>query len=143
MLRLPQEIAAKYGCLSEDDGIAFRGTYLITPEGILEHITMNNFPIGRNIDETKRVLQAVQFVAEHGEVRQLSTHYLAPPPGVSTPNTEGKTLICQGMQSVRVRKFLDVKHSEALRAYNAALLRPLQSCLQLDSRNQLSMTGRR
>lgn len=66
--RFLQEIAAQYGCLSEDDGVAFRGTYLINPEGILEHITVNNMGIGRNIDETKRVLQAVQFVAEHGEV---------------------------------------------------------------------------
>ena len=63
-----QEIAAKYGCLSEDDGVAFRGTYLINPEGVLEHITVNNYGIGRNIDETKRILQATQFVAEHGEV---------------------------------------------------------------------------
>ena len=64
-----QEIAAKYGTLSEDDGVAFRGTFLINPEGVLEHITINNMGIGRNIDEAKRVLQAVQFVAEHGEVR--------------------------------------------------------------------------
>lgn len=63
-----QEIAAKYGCLSEDDGVAFRGTYLINPEGFLEHVTINNYGIGRNIDETKRILQATQFVAEHGEV---------------------------------------------------------------------------
>ena len=65
---LLQEIAAKYGALSEDDGVAFRATYMINPEGVLEHITINNMGIGRNIDETKRVLQAVQFVAEHGEV---------------------------------------------------------------------------
>ncbi len=48
--------------------MAFRATYIINPEGVLEHITINNMGIGRNIDETKRVLQAVQFVAEHGEV---------------------------------------------------------------------------
>lgn len=73
---LSQEIAAKYGCLSEDDGVAFRGTYLINPEGILEQITINNMSIGRNIDEAKRVLQATQFVAEHGEVRPHDIHDL-------------------------------------------------------------------
>ena len=75
---LLQEIAAKYGALSEEDGVAFRATYLINPEGVLEHISINNMGIGRNIDETKRVLQAVQFVAEHGEVCPESIH--APPP---------------------------------------------------------------
>ena len=54
--------------------MAFRATYLINPEGVLEHITINNMGIGRNIDETKRVLQAVQFVAEHGEVCLESCH---------------------------------------------------------------------
>ncbi len=63
-----QDISAKYGALSEEDGVAFRATYIINPEGVLEHISINNMGIGRNIDETKRVLQAVQFVAEHGEV---------------------------------------------------------------------------
>lgn len=61
--------------------MAFRATYLINPEGVLEHISINNMGIGRNIDETKRVLQAVQFVAEHGEVCPESSH--APPPADS------------------------------------------------------------
>lgn len=63
-----QSIAARYGVLKRDVGIALRGLYVINPEGVVEHITMNNFPIGRNVDEAKRTLQAVQFVAEHGEV---------------------------------------------------------------------------
>jgi alkyl hydroperoxide reductase subunit AhpC len=37
-------------------------------QGVVEHITMNNFPVGRSVDEALRTLQAVQFVAEHGEV---------------------------------------------------------------------------
>ena len=61
-------MAARYGVLKRDAGIALRGLYIINPEGVVEHITMNNFPIGRNVDEAKRTLQAIQYVAEHGEV---------------------------------------------------------------------------
>ena len=39
-------------------------------QGVIEHITINNPSVGRSVDEAKRLLQAVQFVAEHGEVRQ-------------------------------------------------------------------------
>lgn len=37
----------------------------------MEHITVNNPSVGRSVDEAKRLLQAVQFVAEHGEARVL------------------------------------------------------------------------
>lgn len=65
---ITKEIAARYGVLKEKAGIALRGLFVITPEGIVEHVTLNNFPVGRSVDEALRVLQAVQFVAEHGEV---------------------------------------------------------------------------
>ncbi|KAL4860147.1 Peroxiredoxin-2 [Chlorella vulgaris] len=61
-------VSARYGVLKRDAGIALRGLYIINPEGVLEHVTINNFPIGRNVDEALRTLQAIQFVAEHGEV---------------------------------------------------------------------------
>ena len=61
-------IAAQYGVLKEDLGIALRGLYIINPEGVVEHATINNFPIGRSVDEAMRTLQAIQYVAEHGEV---------------------------------------------------------------------------
>ena len=38
-------------------------------QGVVEHITINNPSVGRSVDEAKRLLQAVQFVAEHGEAR--------------------------------------------------------------------------
>jgi peroxiredoxin (alkyl hydroperoxide reductase subunit C) len=63
-------IAADYGVLLEDTGIALRGTFLIDPEGVLQQITVNNLPVGRNVDETIRLIQAFQFVAKHGEVRR-------------------------------------------------------------------------
>ena len=52
-----QEIAARYGVLKKDAGVALRGLYIINPEGVLEHITINNFPVGRNVDEALRTLQ--------------------------------------------------------------------------------------
>ena len=63
-------ISAAYGCLHEDSGLALRGLYIISPDGILHHSTVNNFPIGRSVDEALRTLQAIKFVAEHGEVRR-------------------------------------------------------------------------
>lgn len=55
--------------------MALRGLYLINPEQQIEHITMNNMGIGRNVDEAKRLLQASQFVAEHGEVTIIHNHH--------------------------------------------------------------------
>lgn len=63
-----KDIAARYGVLKKDAGIALRGLYIINPQGVVEHVTMNNFPVGRSVDEALRTLQAIQYVAEHGEV---------------------------------------------------------------------------
>ena len=68
-----QEIAAKYGVLIEDAGIALRGLFIINKEGGLEQITVNSAPIGRSVDEAKRLLQAIQFFEEHGEVSDCPT----------------------------------------------------------------------
>lgn len=65
---ITKAVAARYGVLNEDQGIALRGLYIINPEGIVEHATINNFPIGRSVDEALRTLQAIQHVAEYGEV---------------------------------------------------------------------------
>ena len=61
-------IARSYGTLFEDEGIAFRGLFLINAEGVVEHVTINNLPLGRNVDEYLRLLDAMQFHAENGEV---------------------------------------------------------------------------
>jgi len=61
-------ISAQYGVLIEDLGIANRGLFIINPDGVLEQVTINNLPVGRSVDEAIRLLQAFQFVAEHGEV---------------------------------------------------------------------------
>jgi|UniRef100_A0AC35F2F8 alkyl hydroperoxide reductase subunit AhpC len=62
------KLSRDYGVLKEDEGIAFRGLFLIDPKGILRQITINDLPVGRSVDETLRLVQAFQFVDKHGEV---------------------------------------------------------------------------
>ena len=64
---LTKQVARDYGVLL-DEGVALRGLFLIDPEGVIRHITINDLPIGRSVDEALRVLQAAQFAAKHGEV---------------------------------------------------------------------------
>ncbi len=63
-----KSVAARYGVLNEEQGIAYRGLFLMTPDGIVQHATVNDFPIGRSVDEALRVVQAMRHFAEHGEV---------------------------------------------------------------------------
>lgn len=48
--------------------VAFRGTFYIDKEGIVRHETINDLPLGRNIDEMLRIVDAWQHVEKHGEV---------------------------------------------------------------------------
>jgi peroxiredoxin 2/4 len=48
--------------------VAYRGLFLIDEEGIVHHETINNFPLGRNVDETLRMLDALKYFEEKGEV---------------------------------------------------------------------------
>lgn len=61
-------ISADYDVLVEGAGIAYRGLFLIDKEGIVRHQVVNDLPLGRNIDEAIRLVDALQFVEEHGEV---------------------------------------------------------------------------
>nr|6J13_A Chain A, 2-cys peroxiredoxin [Chlamydomonas reinhardtii]6J13_B Chain B, 2-cys peroxiredoxin [Chlamydomonas reinhardtii]6J13_C Chain C, 2-cys peroxiredoxin [Chlamydomonas reinhardtii]6J13_D Chain D, 2-cys peroxiredoxin [Chlamydomonas reinhardtii]6J13_E Chain E, 2-cys peroxiredoxin [Chlamydomonas reinhardtii]6J13_F Chain F, 2-cys peroxiredoxin [Chlamydomonas reinhardtii]6J13_G Chain G, 2-cys peroxiredoxin [Chlamydomonas reinhardtii]6J13_H Chain H, 2-cys peroxiredoxin [Chlamydomonas reinhard len=58
---LKKEISKAYGVLTED-GISLRGLFIIDKEGVVQHATINNLAFGRSVDETKRVLQAIQYV---------------------------------------------------------------------------------
>jgi len=49
-------------------GIALRGSFLIDKEGVVQHQVVNNLPLGRDIDEMLRMVDALQFTEEHGEV---------------------------------------------------------------------------
>jgi|UniRef100_A0A914E7N4 alkyl hydroperoxide reductase subunit AhpC len=62
------KLSREYGVLKEDEGIAYRGLFIIDPKGILRQITINDLPVGRSVDETLRLVQAFQFVDKHGEV---------------------------------------------------------------------------
>ena len=59
---LKREICKAYNVLN-DDGEADRGLFLINPEGVVMHTTVNKAPVGRNVDETLRILQGYQYVA--------------------------------------------------------------------------------
>lgn len=54
--------------------IAFRGLYLIDKNGIVQHQLINNLPLGRNVDEALRMVDALQFVEENGEVCPANWH---------------------------------------------------------------------
>jgi len=50
------------------DGVAFRGSFLIDRDGVVRHQVVNDLPLGRDIDEMLRMVDALQFHEEHGEV---------------------------------------------------------------------------
>jgi peroxiredoxin (alkyl hydroperoxide reductase subunit C) len=62
---LNKATAQAYGILTGNDGVALRGLFLISPEGIVMHATINNLSVGRSTGEALRVLKAFQFVSTH------------------------------------------------------------------------------
>ncbi|GIS51088.1 MAG: hypothetical protein Ct9H90mP25_5220 [Gammaproteobacteria bacterium] len=60
------EIIKSYG-IPNPDGVAFRASFLIDKDGVIQHSTVNNLPLGRNVDEMLRLVDALQFSEEHGE----------------------------------------------------------------------------
>lgn len=64
---LSKEISKQYGVLF-DGAVALRGLFLIDKEGIVRHALVNDLPLGRDVDEALRVVDALRFTEEHGEV---------------------------------------------------------------------------
>jgi len=62
------KLSKDYGVLIEDEGIALRGLFIIDPQGVIRQITINDLPVGRNVDETLRLIDAFQFTEKYGEV---------------------------------------------------------------------------
>ncbi|MGK7903898.1 MAG: peroxiredoxin [Hormoscilla sp.] len=62
---IKKEISTAYNVLDPEAGIALRGLFIIDKEGIIQHATINNLAFGRNVDETLRILQAIQYVQTH------------------------------------------------------------------------------
>lgn len=65
---LTKQIGKDYGCLTADNAIHLRATYIIDGKGVLRHSQVNDTPVGRNVDEILRLVQAFQFNDKHGEV---------------------------------------------------------------------------
>lgn len=63
-----KEFCTAYDVLKEDDGIAYRGLFLIDKQGIVRYQVVNDLPLGRSVDETLRMIDALIFHEENGEV---------------------------------------------------------------------------
>ena len=61
-------ICKAYDVETPDGAVAFRGSFLIDKEGMVRHQVVNDLPLGRNVDEMLRMIDALQFTEEHGEV---------------------------------------------------------------------------
>lgn len=64
---LTKSISRDYGVLL-DMGVSLRGLFLIDKEGVIRHQLVNDLPLGRSVDEAIRILDALQFTEQHGEV---------------------------------------------------------------------------
>ncbi|MCE9788112.1 peroxiredoxin [Shewanella chilikensis] len=62
------DICKAYDVEHPEAGVAFRGSFLIDKEGMVRHQVVNDLPLGRNVDEMLRMIDALQFHEEHGEV---------------------------------------------------------------------------
>ena len=67
------EITRAYG-IEHPDGVALRGSFLIDRQGIVQHQVVNNLPLGRDVDEMLRMVDALQFFEENGEVCPAGWH---------------------------------------------------------------------
>ncbi len=65
---LNKTISKSYQVLKEEDGIAFRGLFVIDKKGVIRHQLINDLPIGRSVDEVLRTLDAIIFHDANGEV---------------------------------------------------------------------------
>jgi peroxiredoxin (alkyl hydroperoxide reductase subunit C) len=82
------EICRAYDVELEAAGVALRGSFLIDKAGVVRHQVVNDLPLGRNVDEMLRMVDALQFTEKHGEVcpagwRQGAEGMQATPAGVA------------------------------------------------------------
>jgi len=55
-----RELATRLGILHGETGVALRATFIVDPQGIIRHVSVNDLSVGRNVDEALRVLDALQ-----------------------------------------------------------------------------------
>jgi alkyl hydroperoxide reductase subunit AhpC len=68
---ITRKITKVYGALieeGENEGIAYRATYIIDTKGNLRHVSISDLPVGRNVEEVLRLVKAFQYTDEFGEV---------------------------------------------------------------------------
>jgi len=65
---LTKAIARDYDVLTGDGAVAYRGLFLIDEEGVVRHQVVNDLPLGRSVDEALRMVDALRYHKEHGEV---------------------------------------------------------------------------
>ncbi len=65
---MAHSIVKDYDVEADAPAVAYRGTFLIDQNGIVRHQVVNDLPLGRNMDEIIRMIDALQFFEEHGEV---------------------------------------------------------------------------
>eukprot|EP01128_Nolandella_sp_AFSM9_P001800 TRINITY_DN1220_c0_g1_i1.p1 TRINITY_DN1220_c0_g1~~TRINITY_DN1220_c0_g1_i1.p1 ORF type:complete len:234 (-),score=72.75 TRINITY_DN1220_c0_g1_i1:771-1373(-) len=82
---LTHGIGEAYSAMNGNSGHHLRATYIIDPKGIVRHVSMNDPPVGRSVDELVRVTTALQFADKHGEVCPLNWT-----PGKDTIDTNDK-----------------------------------------------------
>jgi peroxiredoxin (alkyl hydroperoxide reductase subunit C) len=63
-----RQVAKDYGVLLDDQGHSLRATFIINPSGIILHAQFNSPAVGRNVEETLRLVQGYQYAEIHGEV---------------------------------------------------------------------------
>jgi len=68
------EIARAYGIEHPEAGVALRASFLIDKNGVVQHQVVNNLPLGRDVDEMLRLVDALQFTEQHGEVCPAGWH---------------------------------------------------------------------
>ncbi|ACF46606.1 MAG: peroxiredoxin [Prosthecochloris sp.] len=69
-----KEAAKAYDVLAEAEGVSYRGLFLIDREGIVRYQVVNDLGLGRNVDEVLRMVEALQFTEEFGEVCPANWH---------------------------------------------------------------------
>jgi peroxiredoxin (alkyl hydroperoxide reductase subunit C) len=65
---MTHQVCKAYDVETPDGAVAFRGSFLIDRNGVVRHQVVNDLPLGRNMDELLRTIDALQFTEEHGEV---------------------------------------------------------------------------
>ncbi|KAJ1121022.1 hypothetical protein NDU88_009151 [Pleurodeles waltl] len=99
-------ISKNYGVYKEDEGVAFRGLFIIDDSGMLRQVTINDLPVARSVDEAMRLVQAFQKTDKYGEtcpvrpidstsvvsITPISSHAATPASHAATPASHGSSL---------------------------------------------------